>query len=147
MTPEEKEQLVKAEMNGATTLEISPENKKNVRKEEKKLRKLAKKKAKLEKIRAKNDMAIYRKAKRRAFWKVVSTIIWIAIIIVLAAFTITTLIDLNVIEGEFAEFINTNSEKYLPFMGPEGVARSTFSGWIKAAYNWVVGLFGGTPIE
>ena len=36
MTPEEKEQLVKAEMNGATTLEISPENKKNVRKEEKK---------------------------------------------------------------------------------------------------------------
>ena len=147
MTPEEKEQLVKAEMNGATTLEISPENKKNVRKEEKKLRKLAKKKAKLEKIRAKNDMAIYRKAKRRAFWKVVSTIIWIAIIIVLAAFTITTLIDLNVITGEFAEFINTNSEKYLPFMGPEGVARSTFSGWIKAAYNWVVGLFGGTPIE
>ena len=147
MTPEEKEQLVKAEMSTATTLEISPENKKNVRKEEKKLRKLAKKKAKLEKIRAKNDMAIYRKAKRRAFWKVVSTIIWIAIIIVLAAFTITTLIDLNVITGEFAEFINTNSEKYLPFMGPEGVARSTFSGWIKAAYNWVVGLFGGTPIE
>ena len=147
MTPEEKEQLVKAEMNGATTLEISPENKKNVRKEEKKLRKLAKKKAKLEKIRAKNDIAIYRKAKRRAFWKVVSTIIWIAVLIVLAVFTITTLIDLNVITGEFAEFINTNSEKYLPFMGPEGVVRSTFSGWIKVAYNWVVGLFGGTPIE
>ena len=147
MTPEEKEQLVKAEMSTATTLEISPENKKIVRKEEKKLRKLAKKKAKLEKIRAKNDMAIYRKAKRRAFWKVVSTIIWIAIIIVLAAFTITTLIDLNVIEGEFAEFINTNSEKYLPFMGPEGEVRSTFSGWIRTAYNWIVGLFGGTPIE
>ncbi len=147
MTPEEKEQLVKAEMSTATTLEISPENKKNVRKEEKKLRKLAKKKAKLEKIRAKNDIAIYRKAKRRAFWKVVSTIIWIAIIIVLAAFAITTLIDLNVIEGEFAEFINTNSEKYLPFMGPEGVVRKTFSDWMRTAYNWVAELFGGTPIE
>ena len=147
MTPEEKEQLVKAEMNGATTLEISPENKKNVRKEEKKLRKLAKKKAKLEKIRAKNDMAIYRRAKRRAFWKVVKAIILIAFLIVLAAFTITTLIDLNVITGEFAEFINTNSEKYLPFMGPEGEVRSTFSGWIRTAYNWIVGLFGGTPIE
>ena len=92
-------------------------------------------------------MAIYRKAKRRAFWKVVKAIILIAFLIVLAAFTITTLIDLNVITGEFAEFINTNSEKYLPFMGPEGAVRTTLSDWIRTAYNWVVGLFGGTPIE
>ena len=44
------------------------------------------------------------------------TVVGSLFLIVLAAFTITTLIDLNVITGEFAEFINTNSEKYLPFI-------------------------------
>ena len=147
LTPAERAHVVKSEMGAATTFEYTPAASKKVRKEDKKLRKLAKKKAKLEKIRAKNDKAIYRKAKRRAFAKFVKSIIVIAILLVLAAFTITTLIDLSIIQGEFATLVNDLTTKYLPFMAPEGVARSSVSGFVTTAIEFVKGLFGAAPAE
>ena len=106
-----------------------------------------KKKEKIERIRAKNDLAIYRKAKRRAFWGFIKAIIIIAILIVLAAFTITTLIDLGIIVGDFAVVVDNFATQYIPFMGPHGVARITVTSWVKTVIDFFTGLFGGAQAQ
>ena len=108
---------------------------------------LEKKKAKIERIRAKNDIATYNRAKRRAFWGFIKAIIIIAILIVIAALTITTLIDLDIIVGDFATYVNQFTTQYIPFMSPHGVVRVNVSMWVKQAIDFINGLFGAKPAE
>jgi hypothetical protein len=111
MSPEETEVYVKDEMRLAADLNYIPGagdeesavveevHARNDRKGQAKLRKIEKKRAKIERIRAKNDMAVYKRAKRRAFWNFVKAVIIIAILLVLAVFTLTTLTDMQIITG------------------------------------------------
>ena len=145
LSGEECKEVVKTEMTTVTRAEVTGAVSKKVRKEEKQLRKLAKKKAKLEKIRATNDRAIYKKAKRRAFGKFIKTLILIAVLLVLAAFTITTLIDLSIIQGDFATLVNDVTTKYLPFMAPEGAARAAVTGFVNSIIEFINGLFTAAP--
>ena len=105
--------------------------------------KLQKKQEKIERIRAKNDIATYKKAKRRAFWRVIKSIIFIAILLVLAVFTITTLIDLNIITGQFATVVNDVTSKYVPFLAQGAHVRALVTSWVQAVINFINGLFGG----
>ena len=114
-----------------------------VEKANKEALKLQKKQEKLEKIRAKNDIATYKKAKSRAFWKVIRTIIFIAILLVLAVFTITSLIDLNIITGDFANFVNDVTSKYVPFLAQGAQVRALVTSWVQAVINFFSSLFGG----
>ena len=145
LTPQEIGEVVDGEMHGANRFEYDTNSQRISRREARKLRRLAKKKARIEKIRESNDVALYKKSKRKAFWNFVKALIIIAVLLVLAAFTITTLIDLNIITGEFADFINEHSANLIPFMGPEGEVRGAVSGFVKSAIDWVSSLF--TPAE
>ena len=104
---------------------------------------LEKKKAKLERIRAKNDIAMYNSAKRRAFWGFIKAIILIALLVVVAALTITTLIDLKIIVGPFADFVNNFTNQYIPFMSETGVVRVNVTIWIQKAIEFINGLIKG----
>ena len=105
--------------------------------------KQAKKQAKIEKIRVKNDLAIYRKAKRKAFWATIKFIIFLLILLVAAAFTITTLIDLNIIADPFATMVNDFTTAYIPFMAPEtGAARVAVTNFVIQTIEFINGLFG-----
>ena len=98
---------------------------------------LEKKKAKIERIRVKNDIAMYNSAKRRAFWGFIKAIILIALLVVVAALTITTLIDLKIIVGPFADFVNNFTTQYIPFMSPTGVVRVNVTIWVQKAIEFI----------
>ena len=152
LSPEEKEAVVKSEMNLAADLNYVPglpveeqptQVEVHARKDYAKAAKLAKKRAKIEKIRAKNDVALYKQRKRRAFWNVVKAVLITVVVLALAVFTLTTLTDMQIITGDFAGFINTYTA-YVPFLAPEtGVARVAVSDFVISAVAWVTSLFGG----
>ena len=108
---------------------------------------LEKKKQKIEKIRIKNDLATYKKAKSKAFWKFIKFIILLAILIVIAALTITTLIDLGVIQGYFADYVNAFTTQYIPFMSPEGVVRVNVTNLVGWVIYYINALTGNVPAQ
>ena len=133
MTEAEKAKAADQEMVACKKVDLSSDDHK--------VKKIEEKKVKIEKIRAKNDKATFKKARRRRIRKIIGWIITLVILLAVALFTLTTLIDLAVIKGSFAEKFDSIVGKVLPFMGPEGVVRNGFTWFIVKIVDFVKSLF------
>lgn len=100
----------------------------------------SRKQLKLEKIRAKNDKRLYRQARRRKIRGFIKFIIVTAILLSLAVLTFTTLTDLEILKGDIVVKVDDLLNKYLPFVGDDGVVRTNVTKFVKTVIDFVKGL-------
>ena len=106
-----------------------------------------KKKQKIEKIKGKNELATYKATKGKAVKRFIWTLILIIILLVIAVFTITTLIDFRYITGPFADYVNALADTYVPFLAPnvDGNIRYIVTHTVYDVLKWINELIGYTP--
>ena len=144
LSDEEKASVVKAEMKNADKVEVTvsaDELNKASKKQAKKLKKYDKKRAKYQKIRDRNDMATYKKNRRKKFRKFILTLFLLALLAFVALVTAGALVDFGKVPANVSEVI----EKYLAYIPPfakDGAIRNWCKDTLVTIFHFVDGLLG-----